>query len=146
MSEPGIEESPQLSAFRAGHGEFAKAFNEGDFERAFAPLPDDCEIVLVPGILQERIVGRDAIINWFVEFRRDVTDWRLEPTEYIEVGPLTFLVGYEGRGMGRTSGLPAEQHLWDVYDLDHEGQVRRVRQFSSREEAEAAAAERESAA
>jgi ketosteroid isomerase-like protein len=135
-----------LRAFRTATEKLLEAFNEGDYELAFSGASEDLEQVFPKGFVQERLVGRRAVIKFFEEFRDDVGKWRLTPTEYLEAGPDTFIVGYEAQGIGQTSGIASGFPEWDVIEVDSEGRTRRIRQFWNRDEALAAAAERESAA
>jgi ketosteroid isomerase-like protein len=147
VSGPGAEqESERLRAFRAATEKLLQAFNEGDYERAFSGSSEDLEQIFPKGFVQDRLVGRRAVIKFFEEFRDDVGKWRLTPTEYLEAGPETFIVGYEAQGIGQTTGIASGFEEWDVIEVDSEGRTRRIRQFWDRDEALAAAAERESAA
>jgi hypothetical protein len=140
------KESERLRAFRAATEKLLEAFNEGDYERAFSGSSEDLEQIFPKGFVQDRLVGRRAVIEFFEEFRDDVGKWRLTPTEYLEASPDAFIVGYEAQGIGRTSGISSSFHEWDLIEVDEQGRTRRIRQFWDRDEALAAAAERESAA
>jgi ketosteroid isomerase-like protein len=137
-SEPATD-SARLRAFRAGHAEFVRAFNEGDFERACAGFRDDYEQHFPAGFTERMVRGRDAWRQFFEEFREDVEGWRITPREYIEAGPRTFVVGVENTGVGRASGLQAAIEVWDVVEVDEDDRPFRVREFLDRDEALAAA-------
>ena len=146
MSEPAEQESERLRAFRLATEKLLEAFNEGDYERAFSGASEDLEQIFPKGFVQDRLVGRRAVIRFFEEFRADVGNWRLTPNEFVELGPHTFVVGYEGQGIGKASGIVSGLDEWDVIEVDSEGRTRRITQFWDRDEALVAAADKESAA
>ena len=133
-AEPATE-SARLRAFREGHAAFVDAFNRGDFEAAFSGLADDFVQHFPPGFPQREVHGREGMIASYREFSEHHSGWRLQPREYHQAGPRTFLIGLENEGVGRSSGLPAAAWVWDVLEVDEEGRGIRNREFFDRSEA-----------
>jgi ketosteroid isomerase-like protein len=135
------KESERLRAFRAATEKLLAAFNEGDYERAFSGSSEDLEQIFPKGFVQDRLVGRRAVIEFFEDFRNHVGNWHLTATEFIEVGHSTFVVGYETQGVGKSSGIAGGFQEWDVIEVDEQGRTCRIRQFWERDEAIATAQE-----
>jgi len=133
-TEPATE-TPRLRAFREGHMAFVEAFNRGDFEAAFAGLRDDFVLHFPLGFPVKELHGREKVIAFYRELREDLDDWRLQPREYFQTGPRTFVIGLENEGVGRTSGLPAVAWVWDVLELDEDDRPVRADEFFDRSEA-----------
>ncbi len=80
MSQENVE------AFATARREAQKAFNEGDFETAFAGLAPDVEWELLPSLPDTGVLrGRDAVMDYFSRVR-DAGDWRVEAVEFIGAG------------------------------------------------------------
>jgi ketosteroid isomerase-like protein len=134
------EESASLRAYRERYQRWVEIFNSGDFEGAFAGVHDDVEFHPAPNFPVGVLHGREALVSFFTELRQTMSEWRLEPHEFHEVGDERFVVGFEGFGTGRSSGVPARQRVWSVIIL-RDGQTWRVREFFDRDAAFAFAEE-----
>ena len=116
MSE---EESGLLQAFREGYAATRSAFNEHDFDAAFAGLPPDVEwhppeeIPGYPPVLK----GRGEVIAFFKEVLNEWPDWRTEFLATAEPSPGLILVEYEATGTGRASGIPAKARMFQAWDF-----------------------------
>jgi ketosteroid isomerase-like protein len=128
-----------LDAFSHAHREGQRAFNEGEFERAFAGLATDVEWHMHPSLLESGVVrGREAVIRYFRGVREGI-DWRVDAQEFIEVGHLQVVVHQRGRAAGRTTGISGDRDFFQLWELGSDGQVVRVREFETFEEASEAA-------
>jgi len=73
-------ESERMRAFRAVMEEGHRAWNEGDFERAYGALPEDFEYQLGSIWPQARALrGPDEIVAFFHEAREMFPDLRSTP-------------------------------------------------------------------
>jgi hypothetical protein len=130
------EESEALRAFRAAFEEANRAWNEGDFKRAYAGLPDDVEYRLTAAWPRARpLKGRDEVIAFFEDLRETFPDLKAPLLEVIAVNDRTTVVGFEVIGTGRTSGVGTKMEIWQVWELDEAGTLFRVTEFHDRSEA-----------
>ena len=124
---------------KARRGE-QKAFNEGDFETAFASLAPDVEWQLLPSLPEAGVLrGRDAVVAYFSGIR-DAGDWRVEPVEFIDAGERRVLIHQHGTGTGRATGIALTLDFFQIWEMGRDGAVIRVREYERREDALEAAA------
>lgn len=128
-----------VDAFAAAMRAAQRAFNEGDFEAAFAGLAPDVvwesgSWVLDGGVL----AGREEVIRMFVR-GQDAGDWQVEAVEFIDAGEGCVIVHQRGRAVGRTTKLSGTMDFFQLWETGPDGRVTRVREFESREDAVRAA-------
>lgn len=122
-------------------GEFQerqRAFNAGDFETAFANLPEDIEWHMgawIPDAGDLR--GRHAVTE-FYRCLRDAGGWQVELVDIEDLGGGVLLLEQHGTWTGRSTGLTGERRFFQLWDIAH-GVATRVREFETREQAVAAA-------
>ena len=93
-----------------------------DFEFHMSP-----ELNLEPGVYR----GHDAY-RWLIRRWTEVwADFRLEPTEFIDVGRGKAIVVARGSGRSRMTGIAMENEIYYVYDI-REGRIARIRQMADR--------------
>jgi len=134
-----VAESEELRRFREAYERYIEIFNAGEFERAFSGVSEDFELHLPAGGPERTVRGREATVRFFRELRATLDDWRIEASEFHQLGPEVFLVGLEASGTGHASGVPTTTRTWEV-DETEAGRVARGRQFRDREQALATAA------
>jgi ketosteroid isomerase-like protein len=140
-----VVETEFSSAFRAVWEEGNRAWNEGDFERAYGALPDDFEYDLAATWPQSHpLRGRKEVVAFFEDFRETFPDTRGGPAIEFRVaqvsGPVdgTLVVGFPVTGTGRTSGAALEMEIWQVWEVAG-GIPRQLKEFHDRSEAMSAA-------
>jgi ketosteroid isomerase-like protein len=140
----GEEESDFLRAFRAIYMEGNRAWNEGDFKRAYGALPKNFEYQLAPTWPNARpLRGPDEIVAFFEDWRETFPDTHSGTEfEFIEADERTMIVGFHVTGTGQRSGVQTEMDIWQIWEMG-EGMVPvRVTEFPDRRAAlEAAGAE-----
>ena len=125
--------------FRPIHEAGTQAFNDGDLEGALGGLPETFEWHPYDADPEESVLrGPEEVQRYFGKYREVFADWHSEPLEYKQLGESTVLVHHVITGTSRGAGVPVEIEVFEVWDLD-DLQPRRVRQFTSRVEAMAAA-------
>jgi ketosteroid isomerase-like protein len=133
-------ESELFKAFRESFEEGNRAWNEGDFKRAYAALPEDIEYLLTPSWPNARpLRGRDEVVAFFEDFRETFPDARAEIVEFVQADEGTVIVGFAVTGTGRSSGIGTEMEIWQLWEMREGMNPSRVREFASRDEALAAA-------
>jgi ketosteroid isomerase-like protein len=127
-------ESDFLQAFRAIFEEGNRAWNEGDFRRAYSALPEDFEHQLGPGWPEAGglLRGPDEVVAFFEGLAETFPDIRTGPAEYIEADERTMVVGFPVFGTGRSSGVGTEMEIWQVWDVDEGLVPRRVIEYPDR--------------
>jgi ketosteroid isomerase-like protein len=129
MSEESVE------AFATARREAQKAFNEGDFQTAFADLAPDVEWRLLPSLPDTGVLrGRDAVVDYFSRVR-DAGDWRVEAVEFIDAGDGRVVIHQHGTGTGRASGIVLTLDFFQIWERDSDGLVVRVHEYERREAA-----------
>ena len=127
-----------LEAFIEVRREGLKAFNEGDFEKAFSDLAPDVEWQLLPWLLESGVLkGRDAVVRYFSGVREGI-DWHVESREFIDAGKGRVIVHQHGRGAGRTTKIATNEATIDffqIWEIGEDGLVVSVREFDERAEA-----------
>ena len=120
-------------SLRSLYEEGNRAWNEGDFERAYRVLGDDIEYELASTWPQGRpLRGRAEVVEFFRDFRETFPDVRAGPLDFAEVSERHFVVGFPVIGTGRTSGVRIEMEVWQVWQLDERGIPARVKEYSDR--------------
>jgi ketosteroid isomerase-like protein len=111
------------------------AFNSGDMERVLALLHPEFETAIGPELSPEpdSYRGHDGIRRYFDSFRDAMDQIRFDPTGFREAGA-SVVVAMRLSAKGRSSGIPVEQHLGQVWTI-HEGKAIRVRSYNSYGEA-----------
>lgn len=110
-----------------------RAWNEGDFERAYQVLGDDTEYELASTWPQSRpLRGRAEVVQFFEDFRETFPDVRTGPVEFVEVTERRLIVGFRVVGTARTSGIRIEMEVWQVWQLGEDGFSIRVKEYSDR--------------
>jgi SnoaL-like protein len=139
-------ESDFLRAFRAIFEEANRAWNEGDFERAYGALPQDFEYYLAATWPQARpLRGPDEIVGFFTEWREAFPDTRSRNLKFLQGDERTLILGFDVLGTGASSGASTAMEIWQVWEwrvappLSGADPVAeapfRVREFSSRSDA-----------
>jgi ketosteroid isomerase-like protein len=120
-------------ALRNLYEEANRAWNEGDFERAYQVLGDDIEYELASTWPQSRpLRGRAAVIEFFKDFRATFPDVRTGAVDFVEVGERRLIVGFPVIGTGRTSGIRIEMEVWQVWQLGEHGIPVHVKEYPDR--------------
>lgn len=128
-------------ALRNLYEEGNRAWNEGDFERAYQVLGDDIEYELAATWPQSRpLRGRAEVVEFFEDFRETFPDVRAGPLDFVEVSDRRLIVGFPVIGTGRSSGIRIEMEVWQVWQLDEAGIPARVKEYPDRAAALRAAA------
>ncbi len=124
-----------LDAFVKARRGAQKAFNEGDFEMAFAGLAPDVEWQLLPSLPESGVLrGRDAVVDYFSRVR-DVAEWHVEGVEFIDAGEGGTVIHQHGTGTGRVTGIVLTRDFFQIWETDSDGLVVRVREYERREDA-----------
>lgn len=130
---------PAADAFAEVVRRALAAFNRTDYETAFAGVADEVVWEFGDWVFDAgEIHGRDALLRFYARMR-DAIDWKVEVIDVREVGVGRFLVHLAGVATGRTTGISEGIDFYAIYELGPAGQVVRVREFESRDEAIAAA-------
>lgn len=120
-------------ALRNLYEEANRAWNEGDFERAYQVLGDDIEYELASTWPQSRpLRGRAEVVEFFEDFRETFPDVRAGPVDFVEVSERRLIVGFPVIGTGRTSGIRIEMEVWQVWQLGETGIPARVKEYPDR--------------
>ncbi len=113
-----------------------RAFNDGDFERAFAHLAPDVEWHFGPWVLDGQVLrGRAEVIGFYSRLRDAAGDWQVEAKEILAAGEGRFVVHQRGRYEGRTTKIKGEVDSFQVWELGADGLVVRLREYETRAEA-----------
>jgi ketosteroid isomerase-like protein len=138
------QESEFLKAFRAAYDEGNRAWNEGDFKRAYGGLTDDVEYDLAPSWPHARpLRGHDEIVEFFQDLRETFPDMRGELRAFIQTDERTVIVGLQVLGTGGRSGVGTAMDIWQIWDMREHLSPIRVREFLDRRAAlEAAGAQK----
>ena len=115
------------------------AFARGDHETAIGALQslrelDMRESGMPDGALYE---GREEALDYLRSWIGTWEDYDFVPCDYVAAGD-SVMVGFREHGRGKRSGVEMEGVYFGVYDLEN-GEIVRLRGYSSREEALAAA-------
>jgi ketosteroid isomerase-like protein len=133
-AEARVTESEFLSQLRAVVLASNRAWNEGNFARSYATLPDDFEYELTDAWPQARpLRGRAEVIAFFEDFHETFPDTKAHIREFIEAGPQTVIIGYDVTGTGRSSGAGTTMEIWQVWEVGDGLVPRRVTEFHGRE-------------
>jgi ketosteroid isomerase-like protein len=117
-----------------------RAWNEGDFARAYHGLGDDFDYKLAATWPQAGLLrGRAEVVKFFEDFREAFPDVRAGPLEFVEVAERRVIVGFPVVGTGRASGALVEMEIWQVWDLAEGGVPVRVNEYADRQAALSAA-------
>ncbi len=132
-----------IEAFTKARRGAQKAFNEGDFETAFAGLAPDVEWHLLPSLPDTGVLrGRDAVVDYFTRVR-EAANWHVEAVEFIEAGERRVLIHQHGTGTGRATGIVLTLDFFQIWEMGSDGLVIRIREYERREDALEAAGLRE---
>jgi ketosteroid isomerase-like protein len=127
-----------VAEFERNHRVAQEAFNRGDFEAALSGLAPDVEWDMLGTLPEaELLKGRDRVITMF----RDVLDaieWRTEAQDFADLGQGRVLVHQRGTATGNSTGVSGASDFFQVWEIGRDGLVHRVREFTTRDEAEAA--------
>jgi ketosteroid isomerase-like protein len=133
-------ESEFVRAIRRVFEHGNRAWNEGDFERAYQALGDDFEYKLASTWPQSRpLRGRAEVVKFFEDFHEMFPDAQSGPLEFVEVGERRVIVWFPVVGTGRASGVRSEMEIWQVWELAEGGMPVRVIEYPDRGAAERAA-------
>jgi SnoaL-like protein len=135
-----VAESPDepefLRQFRLAWEEGNRAWNEGDFKRAYGGLPEGFEYHVAATWPQARsLMGPDEIVAFFEELRETFPDVRSVRPQFVQVGEQTVIIGFDVIGTGGRSGVSTEMEIWQVWEFGDDGQPSSLREFSHRSEA-----------
>jgi ketosteroid isomerase-like protein len=129
MSQENVDAAAET--LRAG----LRAFNDGDFEIAFAGLAPDVEWLSGAWVLDAQVLhGRAAVIDFFCRVR-DAGDWHVEAQEFLVAREGCVMVHQRGRSVGRTTRIEGTMDFFQVWEFGADGLVDRVREYESRGEA-----------
>ena len=110
-----------------------RAWNEGDFQRAYGALPEDFDYRLAPTWPNARpLHGPDEVIAFFEDFHETFPDAGTGKPELISIDERTVVAGFEVSGTGRTSGVRVEMEIWQVWEFDELMLPRRLVEFRDR--------------
>ena len=124
-----------VEAFAKAHRAGQRAFNEGDFETAFAGLAPDVEWHALPRLPETGVVkSREAVVQYFHGIREGI-DWQVEAREVIEAGDGSVLIRQRGTAIGLTTGITDNLEWFQLWDVGSDGLTTRVREFERREDA-----------
>ena len=126
---------------KRGYGAFAR----GDWETMREVLHRDVEwsVIVMPLLGIEALHGREETIRFFaVVLPENLADFRAELGRMLEINDDAVVVETHYSGRGRISGAPFTATAFGLHRFE-EGQVIYRRDFTSEEEARAAAAERD---
>jgi ketosteroid isomerase-like protein len=111
-----------------------EALNRGDVDAALAWCHPEVELKRVDGSPDERdlVRGRDAVAEFLAPdvFERQT----LEPLDVFE-GERVAVAHTIFRATGSASGLETEVETWIVYSIGEDGLVRRIENWTRREDA-----------
>jgi ketosteroid isomerase-like protein len=139
-------ESEFLKAFRQAFEEGNRAWNEGDFTRAYGGLPEDIEYDLAPTWPHARpLHGPDDIVAFFQDVPETFPDVRSEVLELIQADERTVIAGLRVIGTGGRSGVGTQMEIWQVWAMRGGVVPVRVREFHDRPSALEAAGAKEPA-
>ncbi len=85
--------------------------------------------------------GRDGVVQSFREWYESFREYYIEPLDFIEQEDRV-IIPQRHWGIGRTSGIPVEIEVTHVYEV-RDGQIARVDEYDTLEEAVEAAGLRE---
>jgi ketosteroid isomerase-like protein len=140
------DESELLKGFRAAYLEGSRAWNEGDFERAYGGLPEDFDYEpLGSWPHARRLRGPAEIVPFFEDFREAFPDARGTRYEFIQAGEQTVIVGFQVTGTGASSGAGTEMEIWQVWEIAEGLRPLRIKEFPDRRTAIEAAGAKEPA-
>ena len=133
MSKQSVE------AFAEGLRTGQRAFNEGDFESAFAGLAPNVEWHAGGWVLDASVLhGRDAVIA-FHKGTQEAGDWQVEVQDVLDAGNGSIVVHQRGHHVGRTTRIEGTMDYFQVYETGADGLVVRVREYPTLDEAREAA-------
>ena len=122
-----------MNQLRTLYEEGNRAWNEGDFERAYQALGEESEYELAPTWPQTRpLRGRDEVVKFFEDFRETFPDARAGPLEFVEVSERRLIVGFPVVGTGRASGVRIDMEVWQVWHLGEAHMPIRVNEYPDR--------------
>ena len=126
------QESDLLRSFREAYQEGNRAWNAGDFKRAYGGLPEKCEYDLAAAWPNARpLGGREEVVSFFQDLRETFPDLRTELGEFRELEEGSLLVGLHVTGTGGRSGAGVAMEIWQVWEM-REGRPLRVSEFRDR--------------
>jgi ketosteroid isomerase-like protein len=127
----GRDSLRQVAAVR----DVGEAFNSGDLDRILAVIHPDFETTVPPQFSAEPDTyrGHDGIRRYFDSFGDAMTDISFQQEELQVVGPHVVLT-LALTAKGRTTGIPVEQRLGQVWTVN-DGKVIRIQNFASFAEA-----------
>ena len=139
------QESELLKGFRAVYEEGNRAWNEGDFKRAYGALPEDFEYELGANWPEgaQTLRGPDEIVAFFEAWHETFPDTRADFREFIQTDERTIVVGFDVHGTGASSGVSAKMEIWQVWEIEEDLRPIRVAEFSNRSAALEAASVQE---
>jgi ketosteroid isomerase-like protein len=108
-----------------------EAFNSADIERILELLHPDFETTVPPEFSAEPDTyrGHEGMRRYFESFQEAMNEIRFEQEDMQEVGPYVVLA-VRLTATGRTTGIPVEQRLAQVWTV-RDGQAVRVRSYPS---------------
>ena len=111
------------------------AINERAIDRYLACCTEDIELRSPQSDVQGApYVGEPGIRRWFADIADAAPDFRLEVERVREMDESRVLAYVQMRASGRTTGIPFDTQITNVYDLA-DGMIRRVQVYLDRAEA-----------
>jgi ketosteroid isomerase-like protein len=108
-------------------------WERGDFHRSDWADPE-IELVRPEAIAEGTLVGRDTSSDGWREWLSAWEDFHAEADEYLAVDEERVLVFGRMRGRGRSSGVPTDTEIVNLFEI-HGGKVVRLVLYSNRSRA-----------
>jgi ketosteroid isomerase-like protein len=124
-----------LDAFRAGYEAAQKAFNQGDYDSAYARLAPDVEYHPLRRLLESGVKRGKEEMRAFFESAREGNDWKPQAQEYIDAGDAAAIVRLRGTTVGRTTRIANTLEFYELVEFGSDGLIRRIRDYEKREDA-----------
>lgn len=135
---PRVSEVDNVGMVRAGFELFERE-GRGSFKPLLDLADPEIECYAAPGIEPAgRYVGKVAALRWWEEWFEAWEDFRMEPSEFIEVDEGVVAVPVHQSARGKESGAAVEIDVVCVFEI-RDGRFRRFHIYPDRNEALGAA-------
>jgi ketosteroid isomerase-like protein len=127
-------ESELLSGFREAYLAGNRAWNQHDFGRAYAALPEGVEYRLSQSWPNARpLRGRHEVVAFFEGFHDAFPEVEASVRDFVAVDEHTIVAGLHVTGTGRGSGATVEMDVWQVWELAEGLVPERVAEYDDRQ-------------
>ena len=134
-----VVEQPQslVETLRPTYEEGVRAWNAGDFRRAYGALPKGFEWRLASTWPNTKgtLRGPDEVVSFFEELREMFPDARVDRHEFVDVDHRHVIVGFRVTGTGRSSGASTEMEIWQLWEVSEDLVPVRMTEYTSRDTA-----------